>query len=334
LTAINKTTLSTAFVGFFILTLALSTVLSEFFQAPIISSQELSKLQYLFTDADIKGINEFRLETSLVDFKVKKENSGWLLTTPRNINANEKLINDILSSLKTVRIKKIYPRDEINLANFSLNNPLAKLTLTTNTGREKTLSFGLVNPINNTTYVSLDTDDAIYHVNLLGVPIEKIELANIIDSRIFSMPWQEVESIKITNKNQLKLDIKKEKRIWYQGRRQLAEDRVTKFLQEVVNIKSTVILDERTDKLERRLKGLLEKPFFKMEIKTKSGEIVTYDVSYVLNSLPDIKMEKKQNFIIRASNRKHPFVVNKSYVKYFYYKNSSFKTLSIKKLIY
>jgi hypothetical protein len=330
----TKNQLSTLIIGVFTFVLVLAAFVSEFFQAPTSTSQELTKLQYLFNDKDIKNIEVLSLQTGLVDFTVKNESGHWIMTSPREIDANDETIGQILESLRNIRIKKIYPRDEINKANFSLNNPLSKVTLTYPDTKKRVLSFGLVNPINNTTYVSLDSEDAIYHVNLLSFRFEKTELANVIDSRIFSSTAKEVARLQISSRDSKTLDIEKNKNIWYSGKRQLQSEKVETYLNELLSIKSAVILDRKTDRLSKKLSSYLDRPYFKMTLQNNKGEEITYDVSFIVNSLPDINIERKQNFIIRASNRKHPFLVHKNYMKHFYKKASSFKTLSIKKIIY
>jgi hypothetical protein len=107
-----------------------------------------------------------------------------------------------------------------------------------------------------------------------------------------------------------------------------------RYLTDLTALKSTFILDERNEKLEKRLERYTSKPFFKLDIQTEDGNEIEYKVSYVISSLPGIKMEKKQNFIIKASNRQHPFLVNKGFINLFYKRTSSFKPIPIKKLIY
>lgn len=333
---LNRNNISSIILAGLSFILLIGAALSEFYQAPILSSKELSKLQYLFTQSEIENVKKIDLKTGLGEYKLNKRAQGqWTLSSPREIDANSELIDKVLDGLKTIKIKKIYPKDPINMANFSLDNPISKIKLTNDKGSHKSISFGLINPIDNSTYVALDNEKAIYHVNIVDMSFEKIDLTALIDSRIFNMKWDEIKSIKIIGQNKkTRLSFNRDKTRWVSKSLELNEERVRTYLDELTNMKSTIILDRKTEDMEKRLNQYLSRPYFSMEIVNANDELIKYEVSYIINSLPDIKMEKKQNFIIRATNRQHPFLVSKDYMKFFFKKNSSFKPIPIKKLIY
>jgi len=323
-------------MGGFVVVLLLGAVISELFQAPIISSQEYSKFQFLFSRDQVDTIHHIKIKTNLGEFMLDKEEEKWLLTTPRKIDANSIAVEKILTTLKEIKIKKIYPSDPINMANFSLDNPISTIETKNLKGDVKKISFGLVNPIDNSTYVSVEDEKAIYHINNINFPFEKIELASLIDSRIFNMEWNEIKSFKLYSQNSSTptLSFVRDKKVWVAGNKQLEDNRIKKYLTDLTDLKSTIILDKRTPELEKRMERYLERPFFKLNILTEDDKEVEYKVSYIINSLPGIKMEKKQNFIIQASNRQHPFLVSKDFINLFYKRTRSFKPIPIKKLIY
>lgn len=336
MSSLNRNSISTFILGGFITVLLIGSLVSEFFQAPIISSQELSKFQFLFTREQVDTVNFIKIKSSLGEYQLERKDFKWNLTSPRLIDANINTIEKILSSLKEVKIKKIYPKDAINLANFSLDNPISTLTIKNEKNEEKSISFGLVNPIDNSTYVSVEDEKAIYHINNINMPFERIELTSLIDSRIFNMEWNEIKSFKMVSHVSTRptLSFVREKKLWVSGNRQLNDERMKKYLTELTSLKSTIILDERTEKLDKTLERYLTKPLFKLNIQTEDDSEIEYRVSYIITSLPGIKMERKQNFIIKASNRQHPFLVNKEFMRLFYKKTSHLKPIPIKKLIY
>jgi len=317
----------------------MGALISEFFQAPILSSKELNKLQFLFTKSDVQSISQIKIKTSIDEFSLNKaEGNNWILSKPRVIDANLEIVNKILETLEDIKIKRIYPKDQINLANFSLDNPISTLTIKDKNEEIKTLSFGLVNPIDNSTYLSVSGDNAIYHINVLKMSFEKIELSSIIDSQIFNFNWNQVKELKIYPQRQTTPALAIEKSTdgtnWMSGQMNLDEEKIGEYLNELISMKSHIILDKTDDELTAELDKILSVPFFKIVIVTTKDETNTYDISYFVNTLPNVKIEKKQNFIIRASNRKHPFLVNKDFMKLFYKRSNQFKGTSIKKLIY
>jgi len=167
---------------------------------------------------------------------------------------------------------------------------------------------------------------------------EKIELSSIIDSQIFNFNWNQVKELKIYPQRQTTPALAIEKSTdgtnWMSGQMNLDEEKIGEYLNELISMKSHIILDKTDDELTAELDKILSVPFFKIVIVTTKDETNTYDISYFVNTLPNVKIEKKQNFIIRASNRKHPFLVNKDFMKLFYKRSNQFKGTSIKKLIY
>ncbi len=339
MTTLTKKSTSTLLITIFSTFIVMGALISEFFQAPILSSKELNKLQFLFTKSDVQSISQIKIKTSIDEFSLNKaEGNNWILSKPRVIDANLEIVNKILETLEDIKIKRIYPKDQINLANFSLDNPISTLTIKDKNEEIKTLSFGLVNPIDNSTYLSVSGDNAIYHINVLKMSFEKIELSSIIDSQIFNFNWNQVKELKIYPQRQTTPALAIEKSTdgtnWMSGQMNLDEEKIGEYLNELISMKSHIILDKTDDELTAELDKILSVPFFKIVIVTTKDETNTYDISYFVNTLPNVKIEKKQNFIIRASNRKHPFLVNKDFMKLFYKRSNQFKGTSIKKLIY
>ncbi|EQC46647.1 DUF4340 domain-containing protein [Bacteriovorax sp. Seq25_V] len=339
MTTLTKKSTSTLLISIFATFIVIGALISEFFQAPILSSKELNKLQFLFSKSDVESITQIKIKTTIDEFSLNKaEGNNWILSKPRVIDANLEIVNKILETLEDIKIKRIYPKDQINLANFSLDNPISTLTIKDKNDELKTLSFGLVNPIDNSTYLSVSGDNAIYHINVLKMSFEKIELSSIIDSQIFNFNWNQVKSIKIYPQRQTSAALAMERSAdgtnWVSGSMALDEEKVGEYLNELISMKSHIILDKTDDELTAELDKILSVPFFKIVIETTKNETNTYEISYFVNTLPNVKIEKKQNFIIRASNRKHPFLVNKDFMKLFYKRSNQYKGTSIKKLIY
>ena len=85
----------------------------------------------------------------------------------------------------------------------------------------------------------------------------------------------------------------------------------SEILNKFLNLKSTIILDAITQKLEKKIERYTQSPLYSIIIKEKKGNEIEYKVSPLITSLPGIKMEKGQYFIVKASNRKFPFLVHR-----------------------
>jgi hypothetical protein len=321
--------------------LVFSGFYSYFFQAPTKDSQEFHKNLYLFQESDIANIDQILLHNRLGDFVIERQTGVhaniWDLTEPRELPAAQPTIKRILRTLKGIRIRKFYPKDSINLANFSLDAPMMHFELSSKTNPKLKVFFGLVNPIDSSTYLMTSDKDIIYHIDSLNTSVEKLGLSDFVDSHIFSFTKKELSSLKIyrgSNSN-TQLNISQNSKGFTNKSGELLEpEKVNKYLTDLFSLKSIYILDKITDKLKSRLDSILSKPFYTVLVKTKDGSEITYTVSTVVSNLPDLKIEKKQTFIIKASNRKYPTILDKANFKIFGRRSSSFEKLPFKKLFY
>jgi len=324
----------------FALVLFIGGLASEFFQAPLNQNTALSRYQLLLKPEEVDQIDSIELENRLGTFKIDKDKSqSWSLTSPRNLPSNSSTVKSILDNLKEIKIRQILPKDTINISNFSLDSPLMKLKISYFGGKENYLNIGLVNPIDNSTYVTFSNKDAIYHVDALKNSMEGLSLSNFIEPKIFTQDLKSIQDFKIyrgkiPSTNQ-RLSIRSEKDGWIDNSGNTLEPKaVEDYLMELLSLKSSLILDKRTEKLDEALTRYFSNPSYTVEVLDKSGEKVFYEVSYLINTLPDIKMEKRQTFIVKASNRPHPYVMEKQFLNSFSKSQRSFKKLSIKKLFY
>ena len=335
----DRTRAANTLTAIFIVAIVIGALASEFFQAPEIQNTALNRYQLLIKPEQVDQVQSIELKNRLGDFTLSKlKSNSWSLTSPRNLPSNQETVQSILKNLKEIRIRKILPKDAINISNYSLDAPLMKVKLKYFGGKESTLSVGLVNPIDRSTYVTFSNKEAIYHVDSLKGSLESLSLANFIESKIFTQKKSEVSHIKIYRGKlpspSTRLALTKVKGNWEnQAKKNVDPKSVDTFLSTVLNLKSSLILDKRTEKLDKSIEKYFKSPSYTVEVASL-GEKVFYEISYLINTIPDIKMEKRQTFIIKASNREHPYIVEKSKLPIFQKKDRSFKKLSIKKLFY
>ena len=334
----KKSTLSNWLMIFFVFSLTLSAGISEFFQAPKSLNQELEQYHFLFTKDQIANFDQFKIENRLGEFSLARNEAGiWELTSPRALPASADLVSRMTRTLEGVKIRKLFPKDPINLSNFSLDNPLMKIKLTSRSRDiEEEVHFGLVNPIDNSTYIYSNTKEVIYHVDALANSLEGLGLSDFVDSKVFTVNTDQVVSFELYRGRSTKqLSIKRDKNQWL-GRNDkvIRPDDVVKYFNNLFEVRSALILDKLTEKLSERLEKLLKTPFYYIKIKTASGDEITYEISTIVNNLPDVKLDKGQIYIVKASNRGHPYVLTKDSFKFYGKRYSSFKSLPFKKLFY
>lgn len=339
----NRLSTSNWVTLFFLIVLVISGIFSEFFQAPSTVNKEFSKYHYLYHKEEIANIEKISLHNRLGDFDLTRKSfenpQEWRLTSPRDLPASYDVIENILNTLEAIKIRKIFTKDSINLANFSLDSPMMKLDLFRKGAEKVTISFGLVNPIDNSTYLMASDKDVIYHIDSLNSSVEKLGLSDFVDSKVFTINKKNIQYLKIFRGENLKakpqLLITQDKEGFKNESKELLEpEKINAYFDELLSLKSHFILDKVSEKLKTTLDKVLAKPFYTLVIKTKDDLIYTYQITSILSSLPDLKIEKRQNFIIKSSNREHPTVLDKTHFTLFGKRKSSFKRLQFKKLFY
>lgn|GEM_PF-2122141 len=333
----SKVSLSRWILLLFAFTLTVAGLRSVFFQAPATTNNELSKYRSLFSENEVQEINELTLKNRLGQFTFKRVErpDSWKMTSPRSVMANSIPLNKMLNALQKLKIQRIFERDPINISNFSLENPLISIDFNQADGKNKKLLFGLLNPLDNSTYLMFEKGDVIFHVDAIGFTLESLDLASFIDSRVFPTRPDDIQSLKIFRGLNKRLSLKHKDKKWYnEDDKALEPTKVKEYISQLNQLRSLFIIDEKTPELEEALKRYLDRAIYTLEIKNKDEVLVTYTVSPIINSLPQIKTEGRQNFIIQSSARDYPFLLNKEALKLFEKRDNSFKKLGINEIFY
>jgi hypothetical protein len=318
LTDIKRSHLSTLLLVVFVLILGISASISEFFQAPMSEVRKLERYRHLFPTQRWVDLRSIQLANTLGTLTLSLEDKSWVLIDPRHLPANPLAVDRVIDELKQVVIKKIYPNDKINSSNFSLDIPLLTIGLTFVGGESRTVRVGLVNPVDNSTYVTLSGGrDAIYHINTLTNSLDQMSLADFIDSRIITIAPQKVQELVIyrgsKDRGRVRLKLTKNSKGEWSGpsSSRLSTTKIENFFTSMSSLRSHTILDRRTTKSDQQVKSILSRPLYTMELKGDKGESLTYLISARIKKLDGVKIEKRENYIISASNRMHPYLLHR-----------------------
>lgn len=340
---IKKSSLSTWMMGFFTIILFLTGFYSDFFQAPIDINPEISRYRSLFQPGQILGIRELILKNNLGTFHFEKSatdpDTPWTMISPRKLPANSSLVKTILKDLNNVQIRSVHQSDAINIANYSLDSTSLEITLIGSNEKTSSLKFGLVNPLDNSTYVSLSDQNAIYHIDNISTTLNTLDLASFVDTRIFTFDQSSIESIKIfrgqKERKNISLLAEKNKMSWIgQQNLLLKTEAVKDFMGDLADLRSALILDKVSEELAQSIAEYLEKPNYEIVVTDNQNNSYTYLVSGLIRALPGVKLEKWQYFIIQPSNRTFPYVLNKKVLELFQRSEKRLRSFPVKKLFY
>jgi hypothetical protein len=261
------------------------------------------------------------------------------MISPRKLPANSSLVKTILKDLNNVQIRSVHSNDPINIANYSLDSTSLEVTLISSNDKSSTLKFGLVNPLDNSTYVSLSDQSAIYHIDNISTTLNTLDLASFVDTRIFTFDQSSIQKIKIyrgeVSSRNLNFLAEKNETNWVgQQNTLLKMEAVMEYMGELADLRSPLILDKVNEDMAKAISEYLEKPAFMIKIEDTNKNVYTYKVSGLVRSLPGVKLEKWQNFIIQPSNREFPYVLNKKVLGLFRQSERRLRSFPIKKLFY
>lgn len=340
---LKKSTVSTWMIVLFTLILFLTGFYSDFFQAPLKVNPEISRYRSLFQPGQILGVRELILKNNLGTFHFEKSatdpDTPWTMISPRKLPANSSLVKNILQELNNVQIRSVHTNDPINVANYSLDSSSLEVTLIDSNEKTSTLKFGLVNPLDNSTYVSFEEQDAIYHINNVSTTLNTLDLSGFVDSRIFTFDLSAIKSLIIykgsAEKNQISFIAKKEKDQWVGKKNTLLKpEAVMSYFGELSDLRSSFILDKVNEELQEDLQKYLDKPAYEIVVSYGEKNTYRYQITGLVKSLPGLKLEKWQTFIVKPSNREFPYILNKKVLNLFHRSERRLRSFPVKKLFY
>lgn len=335
----NRAAFSNWITFFFFGAIIISALFSEIFQAPENKDTEISSLRLVFNQGDLDGVNQVVLRNSLGKFHLEEAKPNqWNIISPRNLPANKRIVSNMIETLKKLQIRKIYEKDKIYLSNFSLNNPLFSIDLIFKDGKETTVDFGLINPLDNSTYISLSKQDAIYHIDGFSSNFTSLDLTSFVDNRVFNFDTNQITSLKFfqgksVTRPSLSFERKDDQWLSTSGKT-LDDQKIADFLNGLQSIRSNIILDEISEALNEKINQHMEKPYYRLFFNLKNGEEIKVEMSGAIPNLPDLKLEKWQNIIVKSSNVISPIILNKSNLKSIYVRENKLKKIPFKKLFY
>lgn len=79
----------------------------------------------------------------------------WQMIEPQSLKVKGDVVPRILDSLNVIRVRNFHRLEPINITSFSLDNPTLTLNFTTDKNKVFEIKIGLINPIDNSAYLSL-----------------------------------------------------------------------------------------------------------------------------------------------------------------------------------
>lgn len=311
---------STIFSVIFLFLLLIFAAYVEYFQDAKEQISATRLLENPITNRILKSTVSFRFKNRIGEYQLTKEQDGWLMQEPRVIPAKEETIKRVMQSLSKIKIHTVHQFEPINFQSFSLDKPIIEIQLYTKLNEKYDVKIGLMNPINNTSYMTVSGHNRIFQTNLFEGRLEKLELSDFIESQIFSKNIADITDFKLfqgKNNNPFNDFTLKDNEWKTKKYRVISEEKLKNKLTQIFEIKTHMIIDQVDSEVKTLLDNYLENPLYRIELTDSNKNKVTYKISTLIKAVPELKLDKRQYFIMSASDRKYPYIINKNYLDEF-----------------
>ena len=323
----TRNLVSTWFSLFFFLLLLTYLGFIEFFQDSQSDNMAIDLLTSPIQKSQLTNVSKVEFKNRLGEFVMVKENNSWLLQKPRTIPAKEATILKIFKELENLTIQTVHEYEPINFRSFSLDNPVVEMNLTSK-AESLNVKIGLINPIDDTAYLVVSGRDQIYQASIFKYQLERLELADFVDSGVFSMPLSDIKKLtlyqgKNTSPNNV---LEKLGSNWISNKyNTISNSSVDAKMLDILDVKTHMIVDKMDEELKTFMSNYLDNPLYRIIIDTESGKTITYKITALIKSIHELKIENRQYFIMSASDRPYPFLISKPYIDRFYIRYSDLK---------
>ena len=183
-----------------------------------------------------------------------------------------------------------------------------------------TVNVGLLNTIDNTIYLKVSAKNNIYQVEVPSVSLEDATILDLVESKIFSIDLESINSFQVSfhNKSSKEIKIHKKDSSWVNNADiPLPQDKVDEYFQDLSTIKSSFVLDSQTDLQKKYITNLTRNPEIILTAKDNKANIITYKISSLVYNFPDIDLKNAPYFLVTISNNQTAYIVKKEFLDLF-----------------
>jgi hypothetical protein len=249
------------------------------------------------------------------------------MVEPQSLLVKSGVIARILEALNGIRVRNFHRQEPINISSFSLDNPTLTLHFTTWKNKSYVIKMGLINPIDNSAYLTVSSQDQIYQIDPLEMALESYDLAQLVESKILALNPESLSSLELYQENNQILKIVKKADKWLDHKaEELSEPKVRKFFEQLENLKSTSILDDLTNNQKEFLNKVMTSPAYTLKLISNQG-VRNYLFGQINGSLENTGLPKevKDSFVMTSEDRDSFVLLNSEQIRIFQIRGKDFK---------
>lgn len=325
-----KPRLSTILVAFFFFILLFLGLFAEVFES---ESPEVDLAQIYANPvpvAELQHLRSMKITNKQGSFDLLNQHpegnleGPWQMTSPQALVMKAEVISKIIEAFNVIRVRNFHRLEPINLSSYSLDNPTLTLMFTNSKQKSFEIKMGLINPIDNSAYMTISTQNQIYQIDPLEIQLESYDLAQLVESKVLALNAESLVSLEIYTESALSLKLLKKEDQWLgDAGVELASGKVSKFLDRLEALKSTSILENLTPEQKDLMDRATAVPLYSLKLITTQG-VRTYIVGEVKGGIPGTSISGTV-YALSGEERKSYVLIDKDQLRVFATKTNELK---------
>jgi hypothetical protein len=314
--------LSTILVAFFFFILLFLGLFAEVFESetPEVDLAQIyanpvpvAELQHLKSMKLTNKQGEFELINTHPDGHLE---GPWQMTVPQSLRMKSEVITKIIEAFNVIRVRNFHRFEPINITSYSLDNPTLTLRFTNFKEKSFEIKMGLINPIDNSAYMTISTQNQIYQIDPLEIQLESYDLSQLVESKVLALNVESLLSLEVYGETGLSMKLLKKEDQWLgDAGIELQPVKVTKFLERLEALKSTSILENLTNEQKELMDRATAVPLYSLKLITTQG-VRTYIVGEVKGGIPGTTVNGTV-YALSGEERKSYVLIDKDQLKVF-----------------
>ncbi len=312
--AIFRPSLSTVLVAFFFLILLFLSLFAEVFES---QTPEVDVAQIYANPvpvAELQRLRTLKLTNKHGSFVFENTDpegvlSGpWQMLEPQALRLKNDVVTKIVDALNVIRVRNFHRLEPINVTSFSLDNPTLTLSFTNASNKTVEVKVGLINPIDNSAYLSLSGQDQIFQIDPIEMALESYDLAQLVESKVLALNAESLQSLEIYGDSGLRLKLLRKEDLWIeQNGGVLSETKVRRFFERLEATRSSLILDKLTPEQQTFMETQFATPVWSLKLISGQG-VRTYHVVKINGQIPGMNVIKSDTYAL-STDEKQSFVL-------------------------
>lgn len=249
----------------------------------------------------------------------------WQMVEPQALRVKSDVMIKIIEALNLIRVRNFHRLEPINLSSFSLDNPTMTLLFNNTKDKSFEIKLGLINPIDNSAYMTISTQNQIYQIDPLDVALESWDVAQLVESKVLALNVSALASLELYGPAGVILKLFRKEDQWVdQTGEALSQSKVGHFFERLEGLKSSSILDNLNTEQREFMDKVMSTPVYGLRLITGQG-LRSYVIGEVKGGVPGMAMGNETLYALSSEEKKSFVLIDKEQLRIFGIKLSELK---------